>query len=131
MDLIAGFGSIAALYAAPPEVKGHAGVDIDAVLSASAMPFYKTGNAAMGDCLSRYDVRDRLQDIKVLAFIAVGRHEWIIPVQGSEKLAEKMPRSRLVMYEMSGHLPGMEEKTRFQEDVREFLKTLDVPGLKL
>ncbi|TKA82320.1 hypothetical protein B0A55_01438 [Friedmanniomyces simplex] len=131
LELDTDFGSIAALYAAPPEVKGHTEVDVDAVLSAATMPFCETGDAAMGDCLRRYDVRGRLQDIKVPAFTAVGRYGRITPVQCCEELAAKKSTSRLMVYERSGHLPGLEEETKFWEGVRDFLKTLDVPGLKL
>ena len=131
MDLITGFGSIAPLYAAPPEVREHAEVDVDAVLGAATVPFYETGNAAMGYCISRYDVRDRLQDIKIPTFIFVGRHDWITPVPCSEEIAAGVPMSKLVVYEKSGHFPGLEEKTKFQKDVRDFLKGLDVPALQL
>ncbi|KAK3631518.1 hypothetical protein LTR56_012274 [Elasticomyces elasticus] len=130
MDLLTGFGSIAALYESPPEVKEHAEVDVGSVLSGATVPFYEAANAAMGDCLSRYDVRDRLKEIKVPAFVGVGRYDWVTPVSCGEELEAGLPTSKLVIYERSGHFPGLEEKTKFQKDVREFVKTMDVPGLK-
>ena len=128
-DLLTGFMSIAPLYAAPPELKAQAEVDVDEVLSTAMKPFWETCNAAT-QCLSRYDMRDKLQDVKVPAFIYVGRHDWITPVPCSEEMVEKLPNEKFVIYEKSGHLPTLEEKTAFQKDAREFIKTLDIPGIK-
>ena len=84
----------------------------------------------MGDCLSRFDVRDRLHEIKMPVFVYVGRYDWITPVKLSEELAAGIKDSKLVMYEKSGHMAALEEKTAFQKDVGEFLKRLDIEGLK-
>ena len=93
------------------------------------LQFYETGNAAQGDCLSRFDVRDRLHEIRIPVFVYVGRYDWITPVKLSEDLAGGIKGSKLVIYEKSGHMAALEEKTKFQKDVREFIKGLKMESL--
>ena len=83
----------------------------------------------MGDCLSRFDVRDRLHEIKVPAFVYVGRYDWITPVKLSEDLANGIKGSKLVVYEKSGHMAALEKNMTFQSDVREFVRSLNIAGL--
>lgn len=116
-DYAAGFASIAPLYAAPDEIKDKAEVDVGKALSQVTKLVFETTNAAMNDCVSRYDVRDRLHEIKVPAFVFVGRHDWILPVKLSEEIARGIPDTKLVVFENSGHLPSLEEKTLFKKEV--------------
>ena len=125
-DLASGFAAIAPLYAVPDHLKGQAETDVGAVLATAIKPFYETSNAAMNDCVSRYDVRDHLQDIQVPALIYVGRYDWITPVVFSEELAAKIPNARLVIFEKSGHLAALEEKTAFRAEVMKFVETLGI-----
>ena len=85
----------------------------------------------MGDCLSRYDVRDRLHEITIPVFIYVGRYDWITPVKLNEELARGIKGSKFVIYEKSGHMAALEEKTAFQRDVRGFMNRLNIEGRKL
>lgn len=82
----------------------------------------------MGDCLSRYDIRDRLHEIDVPVFVYVGRYDWITPVRLGQELAAGIRNSKFVVYEKSGHMPALEEKTAFQADAREFIKSLRIHG---
>ncbi|KAK4541252.1 hypothetical protein LTR36_008168 [Oleoguttula mirabilis] len=128
-DLLTGSASIAPLYAAPDEIKGQAVVDAEEVIGRSIKPFYETVNAALNDCVSCYDVQDRLQDIKAPAFISVGSHDWITPVPCSEFTAENISNSKLVIYEKSGHMAALEQKTPLQRDVREDTGRSQLPGV--
>jgi pimeloyl-ACP methyl ester carboxylesterase len=83
----------------------------------------------MGDCLSRFDLRDRLHEIEIPVFVYVGRYDWITQVKLSEDLAGGIKGSKLVVYGNSGHMAALEEKTKFQKHVREFLKSLNIEGL--
>ena len=47
----------------------------------------------------------------------------------SEDLASGIKGSKLVVYENSGHMAALEEKTKFQKDLREFIKSLNIKGL--
>lgn len=129
MDFMTGFASIAPLYSAPDDLKAQAEVNVDEVIGAAFKPHWETANAAMGDCLSHYDMRDKLQDANVPAFVYVGRHDWFTPVPCSEEIAEKLPNAKLVIYEKSGHLAALEEKTAFQRDARQFIRTLSIASV--
>jgi proline iminopeptidase len=125
-DLLTGFMSISPLYAAPDHLKAEAEVNVDEVLASAVMPFWDTVNAASGDCISRYDLRDTIHDLKVPIFVYVGRHDWITPVMLSEEIVAKIPHAKFVIYEKSGHLAALEEKTKFQKDARDFISTLKI-----
>lgn len=120
-DYAAGFASIAPLYAAPDEIKDKAEVDVGKALSQVTKLVFETTNAAMNNCASRYDVRDRLHEIKIPAFVSVGRHDWILPVQLSEEIARGISGAKLVVFENSGHLPPLEEKTLFKKEVDDWM----------
>jgi len=45
-------------------------------------------------------------------------------------LASKIPDAKLVIYEKSGHITALEEKTPFQKDVRQFVRALGIDGLE-
>jgi pimeloyl-ACP methyl ester carboxylesterase len=83
----------------------------------------------MNDCISRYDVRDRLDEIEIPVFVYVGRHDWIAPVKVNEEVARGIPGSTFVVYEKAGHFAAIEEKTKFGQDVRAWLKKIDIAGL--
>lgn len=122
-DYMSAFGTIAGLYSKPPHVTQEAETDLDALLPQVTSIVFETTQAAMGECLSRFDVRDRLKEIGVPVFVFCGRLDWICPVQLSKELAGGIKGSKLVIYEKSGHLPDLEEKSKFQKDVREWLKS--------
>lgn len=125
-DYMQAFTSIAPLYAAPDEVKDKAEVDVGKFLVEATKFIFETNSAAMGDCVSRYDVRDRLHELQIPAFVFCGRHDWITPPVLSEELAKGIQNSKLVIYENSGHLPALEEKSLFSGNVQAWLKENDL-----
>ncbi|KAK5699577.1 hypothetical protein LTR97_005706 [Elasticomyces elasticus] len=127
-DLATGFGTISALYAAPPDLKAQSETDVDAVLQTTMFPVLETCNAAMGYCLSRYDVRDRLHEIRIPTMVYVGRHDWITPPSVGKAVADGILGAKFVVYEKSGHFAALEEKTKFRADVLQFLQESGVPG---
>ncbi len=48
----------------------------------------------------------------------------ITPVKVNRELADGLPDSQFVVYENSGHLAALEEKTKFGRDAREFIERL-------
>ncbi|MBI4278692.1 MAG: alpha/beta hydrolase [Armatimonadetes bacterium] len=85
-----------------------------------------THNWAFGRNLPGYDLRPRLREIRVPVLVAVGRHDWITPVECSEELARALPNARLEIFEESGHSPHLEENAKFVALVREFLGGLSL-----
>lgn len=125
------FAQISPLYAVPEHLQSQTEADVGGVLSKVIIPFPETNRAAHGYCLSRFDVRDRLHEIKVPTFVWCGRFDWITPPKYSEEVANGIEGAKFVVYEASGHLPAVEEKTKFQADVRAFLKGAGAPGVKI
>jgi len=73
-------------------------------------------NSAQG-----YDLRECLRLVRVPALVMVGRYD-PLPMRCSEEIASVLRGSRLVVFESSGHLPFVEERGRFLEEVRRFLR---------
>jgi proline iminopeptidase len=81
-----------------------------------------THNAAFAECMPAYDLTGALPGLDVPALVTVGRHDWITPVAAAEEIAVLIPRSRLEVFENSGHSPQLEEPERFIAVVRGFLR---------
>lgn len=72
---------------------------------------------------ARFDVRDRLSQIKQPAFIAAGRLDQVVPFQNSAFVANQIPQAVLLDYKHSGHLLALEEPERLSTDIQQFLST--------
>ena len=68
-----------------------------------------------------YDCRDELPRIACPTLVAVGRHDWICPVDQSEEIARLVPGAELAVFERSGHSPQMEERAAFTRRLAAFL----------
>lgn len=60
-----------------------------------------------------YDARPLLSRIVVPTFVAVGRHDWICPVEESVEIARSIRGAELHIFERSGHSPHIEEAGAF------------------
>ncbi|KAF2160366.1 hypothetical protein M409DRAFT_37739 [Zasmidium cellare ATCC 36951] len=123
------FAAISPLYAVPDHLASQAEASVGEALSKIIIPIPETNRAAHDYCLSRFDVRDRLHEIRVPTFVFSGRFDWICPPKYTQAIADGIPGAKFVVYEASGHLPAIEEKTKFEKDLREFLKGARIPGL--
>ena len=61
----------------------------------------------------RYDCRAELPSIACPTLVAVGRHDWICPVDQAEEIHRLVPPSTLTVFEQSGHSPQVEERDAF------------------
>ncbi len=68
-----------------------------------------------------YDARPLLSRIAVPTFVAVGRHDWICPVEESVEISGSIRGAELHIFERSGHSPHIEEAAAFFEALRAFL----------
>ncbi|MCW2882653.1 MAG: pip [Sphaerisporangium sp.] len=68
-----------------------------------------------------YDVKAELGKLPFPTLVTVGRRDWVTPVSSSETIAALIPKSKLVVFERSGHSPQIEESNLFQEVMRDFL----------
>src|SRR5262249_55956315 len=67
-----------------------------------------------------YDCRAELARITCPAWVAVGRHDWICPVDQAEEIHKLIPHSTLTVFERSGHSPQMEERDSFTRELAAF-----------
>ena len=83
---------------------------------------FATHNYAFSVNNPAYDVRSRLGEIRVPTLVLFGATDWITPLALSEDIAARIPGSRLVRFEHSGHKPMMEEPEKFVRELRQFLR---------
>ena len=70
---------------------------------------------------ARYDCRGELPRVTCPTLVAVGRHDWICPVDQAEEIHRLVPASTLAVFEQSGHSPHVEEREAFTEVLGELL----------
>ncbi len=73
----------------------------------------------------RFDLVDRLGNIKAPTLIAHGRHDRKQRFGGAALMADGIPDARLVVFEHSAHLPYIEEAGLFNETLTDFLSGLE------
>jgi proline iminopeptidase len=72
-----------------------------------------------------YNCRPELARIACPTLVAVGRHDWICPVDQAEEIHALVPHSELAIFERSGHSPHVEERPAFIQRLGRFLATAD------
>ncbi|KAF4448782.1 Proline iminopeptidase [Fusarium austroafricanum] len=85
---------------------------------------WEVHNAAFSYSQPRFDVRDKLGEIKVPTLVVVGRLDVICPVEESEMISKGIPNSELVVFENSAHNPATDEPEVFQRVLSEFLEKM-------
>jgi pimeloyl-ACP methyl ester carboxylesterase len=73
------------------------------------------------DALTSYPIRDRLGDIGCPTLVVWGPKDMLVPVKDAYEFDALIPRSRLVIYDDTGHVPMLERPERFNADLRAFL----------
>jgi pimeloyl-ACP methyl ester carboxylesterase len=73
------------------------------------------------DAVIEYDARHRLAEIEIPVLIVWGTHDWVIPSVAAHSYHRRIPRSKLAIFEETGHVPQLERPTRFNRLLDEFL----------
>jgi len=81
--------------------------------------FYATGN------LKDYDRSDRLKEIGVPTLFTCGRYDEATP-ESTAWYQSLVPKSKLVVFENSAHMTMLEERDRYIETIRKFLKEVEL-----
>ncbi len=68
-----------------------------------------------------HDIRDRLADIEIPTLILWGFDDPIVPVRAAVSYHRRIPRSRLEIFERTGHVPQLERPSRFNAILDDFL----------
>jgi len=74
------------------------------------------------DVIPKYDVLNKLKFVTASTLMLVGRYDWITPVSQAEEIAKRIPDAQLVIFEKSGHMPFIEEQSKFLEVVGNFYR---------
>ena len=69
-----------------------------------------------------FDLRPRLNKIKVPTLIIVGRQDFITNVDMAKEMAERIPNAKMEIFEESGHYGFVEEPEKFYRAVKEFVE---------
>lgn len=79
-------------------------------------------NAAWSFSVPRFDVRDKLHQIKTPTLVIAGRHDPICPVEDSKEIHHGIPNSELVVFENSGHNPSADEPLAVEKVLSSFIR---------
>jgi len=74
-----------------------------------------------------YDCRAELSRIGCPTLVAVGRHDWICPIDQAEEIHALVPHAELAVFERSGHSPHVEERGAFIARLGRFLQRARAP----
>lgn len=78
---------------------------------------------AFAECYPGYDVLGDLHRLTLPTLVLAGRHDWVFaPEDSAEPLHAALPRSRLRIFEDSGHYPFIEEHAAFLRTLGEWLE---------
>ncbi len=102
----------------PPEVAavlGHLSFDVYRILWGDRGEFELTGH------LRSWDRLDDLSRIAVPTLILIGRYD-LTSVDTAQEMGRRIPQSRVVIFEDSGHFMYLEEAEKFLSEVRGFLR---------
>ena len=69
-----------------------------------------------------YDTRQRLTEIEIPTLIVWGLNDHVVPVEAGLGYHRLIPRSRLEIFERTGHVPQIERPRRFNALLDEFLE---------
>ena len=89
-------------------------------------PFYAWKRQLMAGM--KFDASDRVHQIKAPTLVVTGSEDRIVLPGSSKALAEKIPNSRLVEIQGTGHLSFIEMAEEFNEIVISFLREIDLEG---
>jgi len=67
------------------------------------------------------DLRLHLKGIQVPTLVIVGRHDFITNVAMAEEMVKHLPNARLEIFEDSGHFAVIEEPSKFNQVIKQFV----------
>jgi pimeloyl-ACP methyl ester carboxylesterase len=75
-------------------------------------------------CCDRFDIMDRVPEIKVPTLVIVGTQDEMTPVKYAQYLANKIPGSKLVIIEGATHSVATEKPDEVNEAIKEWREGL-------
>jgi pimeloyl-ACP methyl ester carboxylesterase len=81
----------------------------------------KPAAADATDAIMSYDYRDRVSEIACPTLIVWGRDDRVVPVSSAEEYHRLIDRSRVDIFEDTGHVAMLERPARFNAALEAFL----------
>jgi len=81
----------------------------------------KPAASAATDAIMNYDYRERVGDIECPTLIVWGRNDRVVPASSAEEYHRLIDRSRVEVFDDTGHVPMVERPDRFNSLLEEFL----------
>jgi pimeloyl-ACP methyl ester carboxylesterase len=81
----------------------------------------KPAAADATDAIMNYDYRQRVSEIECPTLIVWGRNDRVVPVSSAEEYHRLIDRSRVEVFDDTGHVPMVERPARFNAVLGEFL----------
>jgi pimeloyl-ACP methyl ester carboxylesterase len=81
----------------------------------------KPAAADATDAIMNYDYRDRVSDIGCPTLVVWGRNDRVVPVDSAEEYHELIERSRVDVFDDTGHVAMLERPARFNATLETFL----------
>jgi 3-oxoadipate enol-lactonase len=78
--------------------------------------------ARQAHAAAQHDARDTIKQISIPCLVVVGELDLVNPPRVAAQLAEGLPNSRMVVLPKVGHLPHIEDKTLFHQEVERFIQ---------
>ncbi len=75
----------------------------------------------------RFDVMERLQEIKAPTLVLGGEDDQMAPPKHQQFLADRLPAATLVLLPAAGHYPHIEQEAAFNDELERFLSNLTPP----
>ncbi len=81
------------------------------------------GFTAGVEAIAGYDTRERLSEIEIPTLVVWGLNDQLVPVEAALGYHRLIPRSRLEIFERTGHVPQLERPARFNALLDEFIES--------
>ena len=72
--------------------------------------------------LADLDMREQIKNIAIPCLVCCGAKSQLYDVAASQWIVEHMPNAKLVCFDASGHAPHLEETTRFNRELSQFIQ---------
>lgn len=91
----------------------------DIFIQAQSMPFKTFYKLSLQN--NHTEIGKKPQSITSPTLLIWGRNDWIVPLKYGERMHNEMKNSRLIVYDNCGHIPFLENRDEFLNQVKSFL----------